>query len=111
MFIFASYKGYTGGIEVIGIGLVEAAAAFFHSSVYFYLIAFIAGWIGSNYAHRSLTARGTAAMMLFGIAVSMLVYNAAELVLKPDLSFLNFIISIAVGFVVLAIGLTVELKK
>jgi putative membrane protein len=109
--IFATYKGYTGGIGLIGVGLFEAASAFLNSSVYYYLIAVASVWIGRNYSHRTLQFRGTVAFVLFGVAVSMLIYNAAELVLVPDLSFVNFAISIAVGFVILGIALAVELRK
>ncbi len=109
--LYASYRGYVGAMGLAGTGLFEMSAAFLDASVYYYFIAVAAAWIGKAVAHRKATIRGVVAFLMFGFAISMVIYNAAELVIKPDVSFMNFLISIAMGFVILGIALVIELKK
>lgn len=109
--IYASYRGYVGALGFLSSGLFEMAAAFLSTSVYYYFIAVAAVWMGRLVAHRKVTIRGIVAFLLFGFAISMVIYNAAELVVNPNISFMNFLISIAIGFVILGIALVIELKK
>jgi len=110
--IYASYRGYMGAAPFFTSGgLFEMSASFLGASVYYYFIAVAAAWMGRLVAHRKVTIRGVIALLLFGFAISMVIYNAAELVVNPNISFMNFLISIAMGFVLLGIALVVELKK
>ncbi len=109
--VYASYRGYVVAVGLTGPGLFEMSAAFLGASVYYYFIAVAAAWIGGAVAHRRVTIRGVVAFLMFGFAISMVIYNAAELVIQPDLSFMNFLISIVVGFIILGIALVIELKK
>ena len=109
--IYATYRGYLD-VTAVSTGSVFAmVAAFIGASVYYYFIAVAAAWMGRLVARRKVTIRGVVALLLFGFAISMVIYNAAELVVNPDISFMNFLISIAMGFVLLGIALVVELKK
>jgi len=109
--IYATYRGYMGAIAVAAPGLFEMPAAFLGASVYYYFIAVAAAWMGRLVAHRRVTIRGVVSFLLFGFAISMVIYNAAELVINPDISFMNFLISIVAGFALLGVALAIELKK
>jgi putative membrane protein len=109
--IFATYRGYVKSLDFISAGYFSMAAAFLEASVYFYFLALAAIRIGKGIAHKDLGWRGGLAFILFGLSISMVIYNAAQLIIKPDLSFMNFVISIIAGFVILGIALIIELKK
>ncbi len=109
--LFATYRGYTAVLGWMRPDLFEVSAAFLGASVYFYFIAVAAIWIGKALSHRKIGGRNTAAFLLFGFAISLVIYNAVELMIRPDLSFVNFIISIIAGFALLGVALVIEMKK
>jgi hypothetical protein len=50
-------------------------------------------------------------ILLFGFAVSLVVYSAAQLILLPDISLFNFLVSIVSGFALIFAALLIEWKS
>ncbi len=109
--ILATYRGFISLEPFLSIGIFESAAAFVFSSIYFYFLAGAVAWIGRNVGlKKKRRIRNVIAVIIFGFAISLVVYNAAELIINPDLSIFNFIISIILGFILIFIALMIELK-
>jgi uncharacterized membrane protein len=106
----AFYRGYNSVMDFINIGPFEAAAAFFIASIYFFWIAGAVVWIGRNVRAEGRKASRTASIPLFGLAATLVIYYASELILNPEMSTFNFILSIAIGFVLTFVALAMEAK-
>ena len=104
----ALYRGYNSILEFYSVGLFESIAAFVVASVYFFWIAGTIAWLGRNISLKKRSGTRIASIPLFGLAVSLVLYNASEIVLSPEISSFNFIISIAIGFVIAFIALSME---
>jgi putative membrane protein len=111
VFIIATYWGYQAAATWLNIGIFETAAAFISGSVYFYFLAAAVAWVGRNTSLKGRRGKSIAAVVIFGFAVSIVVYNAAELIIRPDISMMNFIFSILFGFALIFVALVMELKK
>ena len=108
--VFATYKGY----EVLGswlsVGIFETASAFVAASVYFYFLSGTAAWFGRSLSHRKRSGRKIMAVPVFGFAISVVIYNATQLILIPELSIMSFLFSILFGFGLLFLALLLEWK-
>jgi len=109
--IIATYWGYEAAITWINIGIFEFISAFISGSVYFYFLAAAVAWIGKALSTGERRAKTIVSVVVFGFAISLVVYNAAELIIRPDISMMNFIFSIIFGFVLIFIALLIEIKK
>jgi len=109
--IYATYRGYSALPDVASAGIFESAASFVAASIYYYLVAAVLGWAGKAVARRKMSDRKAVAFIIFAFAVSLVVYNAVALIIQPDLSFMNFLISIVIGFALLFVALGIELKR
>lgn len=109
-FVFASFRGYDAVLGWAGAGVFETASAFTSASVYFYFVAAATGWIGRGIGHESRKKK-LAAVPIFGFAVALVIYNAAELILRPEASIMNFVLSIVFGFALLFVALVLEWKS
>jgi hypothetical protein len=67
-------------------------------------------WVGRGVSHQK-NRRKVAAVPIFGFAISLVIYNAAELILQPEISVINFILSIIIGFALLFVALVLEWKS
>ncbi len=106
----ASYRGYTASLEWLSIGLFEAISSFMAASVYFYFMSVTVAWLGRGISMGSITKSKMVSIPLFGFAVSLVVFNSAQLILNPEVSALNFLLSIFVGFGMLFLALVLEWK-
>jgi len=109
--IFASYGGYTAAEPFIEQNLFEAAAEFVLSSIYMYYVAGAVAWVGRNVGNKKRGIRTVISVLLFGLAVSLVIYSAAQLIATPETPLLEFLFSIIAGFILLFIALLVEWKK
>jgi putative membrane protein len=109
--ILASYWGYEAAVTWINIGIFELISAFISGSVYFYFLAAAVAWVGKALSTRERSGKTMVSVVIFGFAISLVVYNAAELIIRPDVSMMNFIFSIILGFALIFIALIIELKK
>lgn len=106
--VLAVYRGYTSVMDFINIGPFEATAAFFLSSVYFFWISGTIAWLGKKVRMQEKKVSRIASVPIFGLAASLVIYEASELILDPNLSSFNFIITLALGFVLAFVALAVE---
>lgn len=104
----AIYRGYNVMLDFVNLGLFETIASFVSASIYFFWIAATIAWLGNNISLKVRERSRIASVPLFGLAVSMIIYNAAEIILNPEMSTINFVISIALGFVIAFIALSLE---
>lgn len=109
--ILATYWGYEAALTWINIGLFEAASAFVAASIYLYYISAAVAWIGKSVSTEKRTAKSITAILIFGFAISLVINNAARLIIEPDMSMFTFVLSIAIGFALIFIGLIMEIKK
>lgn len=107
----AAYRGYNHLYEWLNMGAFEAAAAFISGSVYLFWLAFSAAWIGNHLTGRSKKKRSKiAAFPVFGLALSVIIYSSSQLILTPAISMVTLVVSVAVGFTLLAAALLLEWK-
>ena len=109
--ILGTYRGYEDALEWLNIGIFETASSYISSSVYFYYVSLAMMWLGSNISKRKRRARNVLSVGIFGFAVSLVIYNASELILQPEISLINFIGSIVIGFVMIFVALLIEWKS
>lgn len=110
-FILATYKGYITMLEFLNIGLFETTASFISASIYFYFLSGAGIWMGRNIKEgRGRSWRRVLGVIVFGFAISLVVYNATELIVRPSLSFWNFVISIVIGFALMFLVVLLEWK-
>jgi hypothetical protein len=106
--VLALYRGYNAVMDFVNMGIFEAAAAFFVASIYFFWIAGAISWLGKNLRLKEKKTSRIVSIPLFGLAATLVIYNASELILTPTISSFNFLLSIAVGFVLAFMALTIE---
>ena len=109
--IFASYEGYTSIEPMQDENVFTVCAVFVSSSVYLYFIAGALAWIGRNIGNKKRNLRTVISVALFGFAVSLVIYSAAQLIANPLMPMLQFIISIIVGFCLLFLAVIIEWKR
>jgi putative membrane protein len=107
----ALFRGYDAALPWLETGILETASAFIIDSVYFFFLAGAFAWIGRNISKGERSVKGMLGVIVFGFAVSLVVYNAAQLIVQPELSLVNFLSSIAIGFVLIFVALVLEWKK
>jgi len=104
----AVYRGYNSVIDFINIGLFEATSAFLVASIYFFWIAGTVAWLGKGITSKDRKTSRIASVPLFGLAATLVIYNASEIILNPEISTFNFILSIVLGFVLAFMGVAIE---
>lgn len=109
--IIATYWGYEAAVTWINIGIFEFISAFISGSVYFYFLAAAVAWVGRTLSTKERSGKTIVSVVIFGFAISLVIYNAAELIIRPDISMMNFIFSIVFGFALIFLALIIELKK
>jgi len=85
-------------------------SAFIVASIYIYFLAGAIAWIGRSISMgaRKRSGRKIVSVPIFGFAVSLVVYNAANIILVPQISILTFIFSIVAGFGLMFVALFIE---
>ena len=109
--ILALFRGYDSALTWLDTGLLETASAFTFSSIYLFFLAGAFAWIGKNISMGERSARGIVGVIIFGFAVSLVIHNASQLIILPELSVFNFLVSIVVGFILIFVALILEWKK
>ena len=107
----ASYRGYEAALGWINTGILETASAFTAASVYFFFLAGAFAWIGRSISVEERSVKGILGVIVFGFAVSLVVYNAAQLIIQPELSLINFLGSIGLGFILIFVAIILEWKR
>ena len=82
-----------------------------YSSASFFFLAGAFAWIGRSISKQERSFKGMLGVIIFGFAVSLVIYNAAQLILQPDLTLVNFLASIGIGFLMIFVALILEWKK
>lgn len=108
VFALAVYRGYNSVADFINLGLFEATSAFLIASIYFFWISGTVAWLGKSMTTKERKTSRIASVPLFGLAATLVIYNASELILNPEISTFNFILSIALGFVLTFMGVAIE---
>ncbi len=104
----AVYRGYNSVMDFMSLGIFEAAAAFFVASIYFFWIAGTIAWLGKSLRLKDKKTSRIVSVPLFGLSATLVIYNASDLILAPEMSSFSFMLSIAVGFVLAFMALMIE---
>jgi putative membrane protein len=107
----ATFRGYEAALAWINTGILEMSSSFTVASIYFYFLAGAFAWIGRSISKQERSFKGMLGVIIFGFAVSLVIYNAAQLILQPDLTLVNFLASIGIGFLLIFVALILEWKK
>jgi len=110
--VLASYSGYIALTEWLNIGFFESISGFVTASVFFYFLAGAIAWIGRSVSLGSEKRSGSkiVSVPIFGFAISLVIYTAADMILTPQISMLTFIFSIVIGFGMMFAALLIEWK-
>jgi putative membrane protein len=108
--VFASYSGYNATNGLTGENIFEISAQFVSASIYFYYIAGALSWIGRNIGNKTRSLRTIISVTIFGLAISVVIFSAAQLIAKPSLPLMDFILSIILGFLLLFMAVLIEWK-
>ena len=109
-FVLASYSGYLT-ISEGEIGFFEMVGGFASASIFMYFISGDIAFIGRSISNEKRSGKKILAISIFGFSIAWVIYNAAELIISPEVSALNFILGIAAGFVMIFIALLIEWKS
>lgn len=109
-FALASYRGYLGILEAIETGIFEIIAGFLSASVFFFFLSGTLAWIGRSIRVEDRSIKKVVSVTIFGFSIAWVVFNSAELILRPEISAFNFILSIVLGFILIFIALLIEWK-
>jgi putative membrane protein len=108
LIIIALVRSYNYVIDYEGI--FEMMAAFVSSAIFILWIAASVAWIGHRLSKKS-TFGSIVSVPIFGLAVAVVLYAAAYMILVPQMEFTSFITYIILGFVMLLIALLIERKS
>jgi putative membrane protein len=110
--ILAAYRGYQSVEEWLNVGIFESAASFISASVYYFFLAGTIAWVGKAVSSRrkKISGKKLISVPIFGFAVSLVLYNSAEMILGIEFSLLNFIFAIIFGFALIFLALLIEWK-
>jgi uncharacterized membrane protein len=112
--VFATYRGYTHALDEAinpGMGIINIAAEFISHSIYVYFLAGTIPWICRNVSVKKRRARKVAAIPIFGFAITLVAYTAADMILNPASTEYGFILSIILGFVLMLAAVLLEWKS
>ncbi len=104
----AAYRGYSFALDWVKIGFFEVIASFVSATVYYIWLAFLVIWAGKAVSAKKLLLGRAISIPVFVFAVSIVIYNASEFVLKPEGGMLNFLISIVIGFVLIVAAILID---
>ncbi|MEM5872089.1 MAG: DUF373 family protein, partial [Candidatus Aenigmatarchaeota archaeon] len=104
----AIYRGYNSVLNFINIGIFESVAAFLVASIYFFWIAGTIAWLGKNLRVKERKTTKIVSIPIFGLSATLVIYNASDLILNPQLSSFNFLLSIAIGFILAFMAFIIE---
>ncbi|HDD45970.1 MAG TPA: DUF373 family protein, partial [Candidatus Aenigmarchaeota archaeon] len=108
IFSIAIFRGYNYGMEWVNMGIFESAAAFLNNSIYIFWIAGSVAWIGKVVGSKKINVLSILPIPLFGLAITIVIFNASILILQPDFSPFSFVISIIIGFVLIFLAIIME---
>lgn len=108
--ILATFRGYNSLTDWSDVGLFETSAAFVSSSVYFYFLAGTMAWVGRQINMKERVGKKIISVPMFGLAISIVIYTAADMILSTQFSTLNFLSSVILGFFLIFAAVLIELK-
>jgi len=108
--VLGTFRGVNDVSAYMNLGLFEIAASFLASAIYFYFISGIALWLARNVTLTKRSLSRIIAVPIFGLAISIVIFNSSELIIRPDYAIIDFIYSIVFAFVIMFAALVIEWK-
>ncbi len=109
--MLAFYRGYDAALGWVNTGILETASAFIAASVYIFFLAGAFIWIGRSISIGERSLKGMLGVMIFGFAISLVIYNAAHLIIQPGFPIIIFMESIGLGFILIFVAIILEWKR
>lgn len=110
-FVLASYEGWTSIADSLEASFFEVLASFLSASIFLYYVSGFLALVGRSLAFEKRSGRKLLALGIFGFSIAWVIFNAAELIINPNLSALTFILSIVGGFAMIFLALFIEWKS
>lgn len=107
----AVYRGYETINLWISVGIFETISAFLSETIYFFYLTGISAWIGMSISRKETRINRILSVPIFGFAISLVIYNASQLILVPEYPILNFISSIVIGFFLIFLAIYIEQRS
>ncbi|RLJ06698.1 MAG: hypothetical protein DRP13_02830 [Candidatus Aenigmatarchaeota archaeon] len=108
--VLGTYSGYEACMQWLDYTVFEIFASFVTASIYYYFLGGTLAWLGRNISIKKRRFRKVLAVPVFGLALSIVIYYAARIILFPQTPTLTFLLSIATGFVLMFIAAVLEWK-
>jgi len=108
--VLGTFRGFTVAPSYYDLGIFELTASYLSASIYFYFIAGAALWVGRNVTLTKRSLSRIIAVPAFGLAISIVIFNSSELIIRPDYQLLDFVYSTIFAFAILVIALVIEWK-
>ncbi|RLJ06969.1 MAG: hypothetical protein DRP12_03125 [Candidatus Aenigmatarchaeota archaeon] len=105
--LLASFKGIES-VSGLELGLFELSSVFLASSLPLYYLGGVVAWIGFCLVRRK-RKKSLISGPIFGLALAMVIYYAAQVVLNPETG-INFLSSIFVGAFLVILAVVIEWK-
>lgn len=105
-----TFRGLTIIPGYFTIGAFEVVAGFLSSAIYFYWIAGVSLWVARNVSLTKRDISRVVAIPIFGLAISIVIFNSSELIIRPEYPFVDFLYSIIIAFAILFAALIIEWK-
>ncbi|MBI4182130.1 MAG: DUF373 family protein [Candidatus Aenigmarchaeota archaeon] len=109
--VLGIYQGYLAFSGTLTLGYFEILATIVAETIFIFYLAGLVGLMGHRIAHGNINRAKIAALAVFGFSIAWVMYNAAQFIIDPHLSGINFLTSIIGGFILIFIALIAEWKS
>ncbi|MEM7827894.1 MAG: DUF373 family protein [Candidatus Aenigmatarchaeota archaeon] len=107
IFVLGSYKGYE---SVLGMEFgMQMLSVFLIASIPVYYVSGLFGWVGFCITRRR-KRKTMVSGSIFGLALTLIVYNASKVIISPEIAGLSFLISIIIGIILVLCAFAIEWK-
>ncbi len=106
--ILGLYRGYTFMQLFAEKGIFESVAAFIHSAIFLFWIAITVGWLARRAYKKSKGLGRIISVPIFGFAVSLVLFGAADLIITPAASITSFLLYVIIGGLLILLSVIVD---
>ncbi len=106
--ILGLYRGYSYMQTFLTKTFFEIIAAFVHSSVFILWIAVAVGLLSRSAYKRKKSVGRIASVPIFGFAVALVLFGAADLIVEPTSSITTFLLYVVLGGLLILLSVIVD---
>ncbi len=106
--VLGFYRGYVYIQPFMEKGVFEAAAAFITSTIFIFWAAVVVGWLGRSAYKKAKNLGRILSVPIFGFAVSLVLFGAADLIVTPALAVTSFLMYVVLGGLLILLSVLVD---